>query len=72
MSGVVKAIGSIFAPKTVQPATPTIARMPDPQDPAALLAARKKIDAKRQNGRAGTIYTNGSGSYGNSNLGGTA
>jgi hypothetical protein len=44
--------------------------MPDPAAPAARLAARKKVEEKRERGRAGTIYTGGS--YSNQNLGGTS
>lgn len=71
MSGVMKAIGSIFSPKTVAPPAAAVTRMPDPQDPQLAIAARKKVEDRRKNGRAGTIYTSGS-SYSGQNLGGTA
>lgn len=70
MSGVFKAIGSIFSPK--EPKLPKVASMPDPEAPAAKAAAAAKIRDKRKNGRAGTIYDSASTTYVNQQLGGTA
>lgn len=74
MGKVMKAIGSFFSPQ--MPKMPKGAevgmRMPDPQAPAARLAARTKMEEERKRGREGTIYTRGgSGSYSNQSLGGT-
>ncbi len=70
MGGVLKAVTSIFqAPKVpkIKPVT-----MPDPASPASKVAARRKIESRRKDGRAGTIYTqNSSGAYAGSNLAGT-
>lgn len=67
MSGIGKAMAKLFGGgKPPEPATP-----PPPIDresPAAKAAMRKKVTARRGEGRDGTIY----GSYGNSNLAGTA
>jgi len=73
MAGIMKTIGGLFAPKmpAITPAAGGVTQMPDPQDPAALLAARKKLEERQAKGRAGTIYTNGSGAYNQQNLGGT-
>jgi hypothetical protein len=71
MSGVMKAIGGMFAPKIPKAPKPEAPMaMPDPAAPAARLAARKKVEETRERGRAGTIYTGGS--YSNQNLGGTS
>jgi len=71
MGSVMKAIGGMFAPKMPKAEKPAPApAMPDPAAPAARLAARKKVEEKRERGRAGTIYTGGS--YSNQNLGGTS
>lgn len=64
MSGVLSAIGSIFK----GPKLPKVPSMPDPNSIVSKLAARKKIEARSKDGRAGTIY---SGAYTGSNLGGT-
>lgn len=71
MGSVMKAIGSIFAPKTpkMSGAAAMAPAMPDPESPALKLAARKKVEERRAKGREGTIYTGGS--YSNQNLGGT-
>lgn len=65
-----KSITSIFsAPKMPEIKAPS---MPDPGSAANKLAARRKIEGRRKEGRAGTIYTQGSGNaYSGANLGGT-
>ncbi len=73
MSKVFKAISSLVSkilPSTKMPKIET-PFMPDPGSTSARLAARKKMDAKKQTGREGTIYTNKS-AYGGLNLGGTS
>lgn len=65
-----KAIGGLFggpkaAPKQAIPASP---RMPDPESPAAKLAAKKKVQARTEKGRSGTIYSD----FSNQRLGGTS
>ena len=71
MGKIMEAVTSIFkAPK--MPEIKPI-RMPDPGAPAAKVAARRKIESRRKEGRAGTIYTQGGGgAYAGSNLGGTS
>lgn len=72
MGNVMKAIGSVFAPKmpkVPKAAATAIPAMPDPAAPALRLAARQKEEERRKKGREGTIYTGGS--YANQNLGGT-
>ena len=70
MGKVFKSISSLVAPKMPRP-QPTPA-LPDPESVSARLAAREKIDRRKKDGRAGTIYTNSSGAYGGNNLAGTA
>ena len=70
MGQILKAISSIIMPKMPKIEMPS---MPDPGSMAARLAATKKVAAKRMEGRAGTIYTQGGGgTYAGSNLAGTA
>lgn len=70
MGGIVSAISGMFAPKMPKIKTPP---MPDPENPAIKVAAKKKVEARRKEGRAGTIFTAGSsGAYSGANLGGTA
>jgi hypothetical protein len=71
MGKVVKALGSIFKMPKVQTPEAAGARMPDPENVQAKIAARKKAQDRLKEGRAGTIYTS-SGNYGGTNLGGTA
>jgi hypothetical protein len=66
MGSILKGVKSLFAPPKIT--TPPVS-MPDPEAPAAKIAARKKIDEARMRGREGTIYTNSA--YSKSNLGGT-
>jgi hypothetical protein len=70
MGKVFKTIGSLIAPKMPKP--PETPVLPDPESVSAKLAARDKIESRKKDGRAGTIYTSSSGAYSNSNLGGTA
>ncbi len=71
MGKIIKAVTGIFAaPKMPEIKTPT---MPDPGSAVAKVAARRKVEGRRKEGRAGTIYTsNSSGAYGSQNLGGTS
>lgn len=75
MSGIFKAITSLFAPADIPKSD--VQAMPDPGSTAAKIAARAKIGKRQKNGRDGTIYgADGGGSrregYNNSNLAGTA
>lgn len=70
MGGIVSAISGMFAPKMPKIKTPS---MPDPESPSLKMAAKKKVESRRKDGRAGTIFTSGSsGAYSGANLGGTA
>lgn len=73
MSNVVSALGNMFG-KLFSP-TPDLKvdtpAMPDPNSAASKLAAQKKVAARTQTGRSGTIYSGG-GSYSGANLGGTS
>lgn len=73
MSNIMKAVGSLFAPKMpkIAPVAGAVTQMPDPESPAALLAARQKMEQRRTRGREGTIYTGTTPTYSNQNLGGT-
>lgn len=66
MGGIVSAISGMFAPKMPKIKTPP---MPDPENPALKMAAKKKIEARRGDGRAGTIFT-GDRPYSATQLGG--
>lgn len=67
MGGVLKAVTGMFsAPKIDTPKPKAVA--PDPESAAARLAAKKKVESRRRDGRSGTIY---SGAYGTQNLAGT-
>ena len=68
MSSVFKAIGGIFSSKMPKVKVPS---MPDPESPAVKLAARRKVESRRKEGREGTIYTRSGGAYTGSNLAGT-
>lgn len=54
-------------PEKDKPKPPPV--LPDPEDPAAKLAAQKRLRDRAAGGRAGTIFT---GAYGGGNLSGTA
>jgi len=72
MSGIMSAIGGLFAPKVKMPEVKT-PQMPDPENPALKLAAKRKMADRNKEGRAGTIFTSGSsGAYTGSNLAATA
>lgn len=62
------AVSNIFNPKTPEVVKPE-AKVAIPPAEASALAARKKLAARAQRGREGTIYSQ---SYQGSNLGGTA
>lgn len=72
MSKAFKAIGGLISKLIPMPQMPKIdiPAMPDPGSTMSRLAAQKKIASKSKSGREGTIYSGGS--YGGSNLGGTA
>lgn len=71
MGGILSAVGGLFAPKVKMPEVKT-PNMPDPESPSLKLAAQRKIEARRKDGRAGTMLSQGPGVFSGRNLGGTA
>ncbi len=70
MGKIVEAVTGMFKAPEIPKIKPI--SMPDPGAPAAKIAAKRKIESRRKEGRAGTIYTQGGGgAYAGSNLGGT-
>jgi hypothetical protein len=70
MGKIFKAIGSLFSPTKI----PTLEApsIPDPDSAASKIAAQGRVAKRKKEGRDGTIYSSSGGSYGGSNLGGTA
>lgn len=70
ISAIGSAIGGIFSPATAKATKPQAVVASGPRDrDAAADAARKRLRARSEKGREGTIY---SPTYGGTNLGGTA
>lgn len=72
MSSVFKSIGKFVSTLFKGPVMPKmdIPAMPDPGSAAAKIAVTKKLQARKNAGREGTIYSGGA--YGGLNLGGTS
>lgn len=71
MSGVADTIKNIFNPPEIEVPSVSAPRLPDPKNPVAIAAQRRKQRERARRGRQGTIFSQG-GAYSGTNLGGTA